>query len=382
MAGRVLLESGSDRNAYRYREYLLHNPTRGALWLQEEGGHFVLVEPSTRAPVMDPLMSARSKLPVAVGKDEEYRFARSGSSRVLWVDGALPTSLAVDDTFVWAELVDPPRLFTVEAKGPDLICFEGAYLPGDELWQAFALNGSPPATSGVHPAQPFFAGGRFRNLLVLGFVFLAINLGLFAWAWTQEGEPELFRLVDPVDFSAGDVVSSAFVLEDQGLLTLRLTTEILDSGDWLEVLVGFVDDGGRVVLQRWVEMALNDSGTIMDVIFGEATEDVTVRLQAPPPGRYRLLIRVAGRPSARALKVDLRSGQVYPIPFLWAALLAAMLPLFCLLYFIWFNGSRWQDWGRGSGGVMDDRISSVFEQSRGVGKQARSEKQNSQGGGS
>lgn len=363
VCGRLLLAHGLGRDAALSREYLLFNPRRGYQWLSADGDYWLLTEETGRAPVLDPLLGAEPGRPIPVGRDRIYRLARSACLRVLWVDGALPRRVAVGDDYGWAELCDPPRVFHVEADGLGLHCFEGELLAPGEAEAAFGLEPAP-RPRWIHPAAPYPAAATGRRLLWTGLAFALLNLLLFGWAWTLEGELLLDHLVDPVEYLEGDWVSAPIAL-DGSVLGLRLGVPA--GAERLEARLGLADGRGRVVAEGWQDLGGGDapdpSSVRRDIDWSRA------RWKPPPAGSYRLLLRVGGATGRHALRLELRQGLAASGPFLWAGGLALLVCLGAWLHRGWFAAQR----GYRGRAAIDSHVAQRFEQVARAGRGRRAE---------
>jgi len=68
--------------------------------------------------------------------------------------GEFPWVAKVGDTARMRDFICPPYLLSQEVTATESTWSAGEYLEPEEVWTAFALPGSPPAKTGVAPAQP------------------------------------------------------------------------------------------------------------------------------------------------------------------------------------------------------------------------------------
>lgn len=363
VSGRLLLSNTDTSQEHLQRRYLLHNPEKEPLWLMQDGGHFYLVESTEKQPVLDPLLLDKPRTPVQIGTDEVYRFAEAGESRVLWVDGALPWRLAVGNSFVWANLVAPPRIFLVESSGAALRCYTGKYTPAQEIVDSFDFETLPQEPTGVHPAQPFDPGPLARGLAWVGGVFLLLNLILWTMAWIGDGDLLWHKRLSPAEYATDDVQSPPLFVSKPGVLSLRISAAVLHD-DELQVLVGLVDKDGKIVQQDHLNLSGSQEPDLFDVMMERRGASTRHLLPSVPPGSYRMIVRVNNDTQARFVTVEARQGVWYAKYFLFVAALAGFFPLMLLVEFGWFDLQKWRGAGVGGYGARDERMARIIEQVR------------------
>jgi len=172
-----------DGVTYAWREYLFHSDA-GYSWLLEDSNNFTLVSPINPADV-------RVDGHQATYGGRGHRLFQTASVFVRYVVGEFYWQVSVGERAQTADYVAPPHIVSEERTRSEVNWSAGRYVPGDELWTAFGLPGSPPDPTDVAPAQP--------NPITLGFpfAFAAAALALLAGVFflTTSSVPEL-TLVD------------------------------------------------------------------------------------------------------------------------------------------------------------------------------------------
>ncbi len=360
VSGRLLLANTNVGHERMQRRYLLYNPKKEPRWLVQDDRHFYLVAATEKQPVLDPLLLEKPRTPVQIGMDEVYRFAEAGESKVCWVDGAFPWKVAVGKTFVWANLVAPPKVFLVESDGPSLRCYKGEYVYTHQVEDSFELKNPLEEPDDVHPAQAFDSGPVAKGLAWVGAIFTLINLVLWTVAWTDDGQLLWHKRLSPMEYADDDIQSPPLTVSLPGALSLRLSAA-LHYDDNLEVLMGVLDKDGKIVMQDYMNLSGRKEPSLMDSMMERHGPSKRHLLPRLAPGTYRILLRV-NNTEARFVTIEARQGVWYGDYFLFVAALAAFFPLMLLLQWGWFDLQRWRGTAVGTYGAKDERMVKIIEQ--------------------
>ena len=340
VCGRMLYE---DDEGYLAREYLLHNPDAGYLWLAEENNHYLRSRPTQQAPAGNPF-SMIPKQRVAAG-DRTYQFYESGSSRLIYVDGALPWLARTGDRNAYADLVAPPYMFQVEQSRQEVEYFVGEYMSPAQVWLAFNLEEAAPGTHGVHPAQPFSRGPLARTLMVVGAVFALVNAALAFMSLGASGDVIFNKKFDPTDYLK-ESLSEPFTIGAEPVMALKIASPL--SNSWLALQVALVDASERVVQELEADISYY-SGVEGGESWSEGSRTSTTYGKAPPAGTYRLLFKASGGSgnsgTARGepLQVALVQGVMLSRYFLGLFIIALLFPVFEFLRKRMFETRRWAE---------------------------------------
>ncbi len=340
VSGRMLYR---DDEGYQTREYILYNPSKGYLWLAEESGHWVQSKPTNIAPAAEPF-ALRRKQTVDIG-GQSFRFFESGSETLVYVDGALPWKASVGDSHEWADLIDPPYIFSAEAdsEADEVEYFRGTYMPVDQLWEAFQLE--PPVVKpyGVHAAQPFNGSPMANALAVVGVVFALINLGLFIWSLSASGGL-IFNQAFSNEQYLKETITQPFVVGSGDIMQMELSAPLDNS--WLALEVAFLNDQGLVVSEAAADAAYYH-GVEGGESWSEGSRTSSTCFKSPPPGNYQLIIKGeagsgnTGPPREEQLTVRIYQGTILSRYFLILLVVAATIPAFVLLRRFIFESRRW-----------------------------------------
>jgi hypothetical protein len=339
ICGRMLFE---DDEGYETREYLLYNPEDGYLWLAEEKGHFVLNRPTQQAPAYDPFRMA-PKQGVKVGTST-FQFYEWGTSKLVYVDGALPWQACSGDRSNYADLIAPPQMFGVETDGSEVEYFLGWYMTGEEVYKAFEIKERPPRAVGVHPAQPYKRSAAATILMIVGLLFAVVNLGLVGWSMVSKG-----RLLISETFSAQrylrEATSEPFKVGADKIMAMRIDAPLNDS--WLALDVALLDVDKSIVVGEADGEISYYSGVEGGESWSEGNRSTTNYFRAPPPGTYKLILKassgsgISGGARGEPLSIRLYQGGAVTRYFLAAFIITFLVPFFIIARKFLFEKQRW-----------------------------------------
>lgn len=340
VCGRMLFE---DDEGYAEREYLLHNPDAGYLWLTEYNNHYLVNRPTKQGPAANPF-SMIPKQRVAAG-ERTYQFYESGSARLIYVDGALPWLARSGDRHSYADLIAPPYMFQAEHSRQEVEYFVGEYKRPDQIWQAFNLEEAVPSTYGVHGAQPFTRGPMARTLMVMGGLFALLNLLLVFWSLGAGGEVVFNKRFAQTDYLK-ESLSEPFHIGTAPIMGLKIGAPL--SNSWMALQVALVNASEEVVQEMDAEISYY-SGVEGGESWSEGSRSSTSYGIAPPAGTYRLLFKAAagsgnsGTARGEPLQIALVQGVVLTRYFLGLFIISLLCPLFEFMRKRMFEARRWAE---------------------------------------
>lgn len=345
VAGRMLY---SDMEGYLTREYLLFNENDEYLWLAEENNHYVLNTPTQMAPTTDPFaMLPKQKTTV---NNESFQFYEGGYSELIWVDGALPWKAAAGDTFQYADLIAPPRIFGAENDGNEVEFFIGDYIEPKEVYAAFGITDQEPRPKlRVHGAQPYTRSFQARITIWAGLGFTLLNLALMIWSMTVDGKLAFRKAIVAADYLK-ETKTEAFDLPKGSILAVRTYANLRNS--WISTQIAFVDvKTENVVAEVWSDIGYY-SGYEGGEHWSEGDKGKTKYFKSPGPGKYKLIIKADGGrdgiskhlgPAREVLVVRVYTGIVLTRYFLIAFILFAIITLIVATRKSAFESKRWSE---------------------------------------
>lgn len=324
--------------SYSWREYLLHNPERGFRYLSEYNGHWNDITVLTTPGVETPIRGKRG----AKVNGRGFRHFQHAKAETTFVLGEFPWQVRVGDTALVDDYVDPPLLLSRERTQDEETWSLGEYTSGQRIWEAFKLEGHPPAARGTFANQPSpHTGGRgmWRTFLLLFVVFVVY----FFWR-IGSGMVEVTRsgaqTFEPGAEQSSIYVSEPFTLDGRpSAVELDIDTNVDNS--WGAFDVSLVDEQSGEARE-----VSGDVGYYHGVEGGESwsegSSNTSMRLGGVPAGRYRLVVSPQGeRPFGYWVKVtrDPPSGLM----FLLALILLAAPPLWASARSAAFEHQRWME---------------------------------------
>jgi hypothetical protein len=329
-----------DPEGYSSREYLLFNPDKGYLWLAEENGHYVLNRPTRQAPATNPLNIYSPKTTIQVGK-KKYKFFEQGSTKLAYVDGALPWLAKSGDEFRYADLCQPPYVFGVESDGEEVEYFTGEYLNIAHVQEAFKLKTPLGSPAGVHPGQPFLRSPTVKSLMWIAAIFALIQLLLLGWSATGAGEEEVFKQ----RFSLADLkeehLAGPMTIGSRPIMKMELIAPVRNA--WYALEIALVNDREEVVAETFGEVAYYQ-GVEGGESWSEGSTKTTQYFLAPKPGDYKILLKGQGDSrlaSNLAISLSFSQGGILSRYFLALFILMALIPVFEWTRQFLFEKRRW-----------------------------------------
>ena len=139
-----------DDEEYGWHEYVLFNPYYGFRYLSEYNGHWNAVRVLRSVPAY--LREGnRSSMQF---QQKYFRHFQTAEATTDFVLGEFPWRVRAHDTVEATDFIAPPLLLSLEVTGDEKTWSFGQYVPGKQIWEAFALPGSAPSASGVFANQP------------------------------------------------------------------------------------------------------------------------------------------------------------------------------------------------------------------------------------
>jgi hypothetical protein len=330
---------------YPWTEYLLYEPRQGFRWLVEARRHWSFVQPLSPGDV-DPHG--------AVYDGERYAHFQAGQARVDHVLGEFYWAVSRGETTETDDYVKPPRMLSKEvtreagAEGRGEVNWSlGTYLPADELWAAFGLEGDPPPPEGVAPHQPSPWSGALGGVWVAASLAAAAIVLVFIVLTALGGKTVHRQTVSiPRNAVSGSPEAAAFAgpffVTKDGNLQVRVHAPV--SNAWLFLDGALVNEETGAVDDFDVEVSYY-SGSDSDGSWTEGSTTATRYVASVPPGRYVLRLAPqweAGQAPAE-YDVTVRSG----VPRFLYAVLAILAVLAWPVIMLWrwfrFEVERWSE---------------------------------------
>ena len=272
---------------FQWREYLLYGE-QGYRWLMEDMGHWTWLRPAAVADV-----SLRS-----------MRAQHGGRSHVLWNVVHATVDYVVGE-FYWrvtrgeqarlSDYIKPPHVVSEERTGQEVVYSSGTYLPGRAVWEAFGIEGKPPATQGVGLTQP--------NPHALGFPLLCAlvaTVALFVLMGAVKARHASDHLVNgpipvpvvpasgPSPDGRGATVTPPFEVRDgPTLIDVHLSTNA--ENQYIGVPAALIEQNTGEVIEFYVD-AERYHGVSGGESWSEGSASNSVHVEKVPSGIYALRV--------------------------------------------------------------------------------------------
>ncbi|RLB56250.1 MAG: hypothetical protein DRJ42_03915 [Deltaproteobacteria bacterium] len=210
---------------YAWREYLLH-ADGGYRWILEDSGNFTVVQAANPADVRVDGSGTQYG-----GKT--YRLYSTAFVFVRYVVGEFYWQVNVGDRSDATDYIAPPFVLSEERTAKEVNWSAGKYLPGEEIWKAFSLPGSPPSPTDVAPGQPNPVSLKFPM------VFSAVAIALLAAVFflTQRPVPTEVLFDGPLTMPA--IAEQSMVTRGNATATTIATTGAIVSSSGPTVNVSY-----------------------------------------------------------------------------------------------------------------------------------------------
>lgn len=322
--------------SYSWREYLLHAPGKGFRYLTEYAGHWNDVVPLREAPQV----IGRGQQMRVQHRGAWFRHFQRAGAETSFVLGEFPWQVRVGDRVQSDDFVHPPLLLSREQTRDEVTWSLGEYVPPRRIWDAFGLEGTPPAPRGVFANQPSPHPGSTRLWYAFA-LFAALLVAVMVWAGASERS--LYTgtwTVQPDSGAQNVVVSDPFTVAGRpSRFTVRIDTDVDNA--WAFFDMSLVNEETGSVREFSDEVAYYhgyDGGER----WSEGSRRGAASVPRVPPGRYRLVVAPqAGAPVAYTL----RAGQGGAPAGLYLMALLALLapPAWRMFIGSRFERTRWME---------------------------------------
>jgi hypothetical protein len=274
---------------YSWHEYVLFNPYKGFRYLTEYQGHWNDVAVCKEQPVVN------STFNIALSANylgEAYKHFQTAKATTDFVLGEFPWEVRVGEQATLTDYVHPPRMLSREETSGEISWSIGEYMEGKDVWNAFRLQGSPPAAIGVFENQPSPIGPNIKMVWV-AFAAFAIALFTLMIAFDIHAKQEqVFQSSYQLD--PGQPAGEASFVTDAFQLTGRTSTvEIKTTADvqnnWIYLNYALINQDSGEAWDFGREVSFY-SGYDSDGSWKEGGQNNTVIVPSVPAGTYYLRI--------------------------------------------------------------------------------------------
>ncbi len=332
--GYMVRSTRIDFVVYSWREYLLHSPGKGYLWLVEDNGHFVFVRPIDAGAVAQ-------MMPVV--RYDGKRFVRFATAQatVEKVVGEFYWRVERGEEAYLEDYTAPPRVVSMERTQTEQSWSVGEHVDAKQVWKGLGLTTRPPTQRGVGIVQPnphrLAPGCAIGGLAVAA--LLAMALG-FTSAHPKSVAVEGALQIPPTSGAAPDQSGAYAMMTPPFSLSgapqvVRVELETNASNQYVGANCAFVNQATNEAVQFYVD-AGQYSGVSGGESWSEGSQSGSTYVDELPPGDYVLRVdpfwtsfpQPGGPPGMYTPQASIRVERNERNPFtFFVALLLLLLPI-------------------------------------------------------
>lgn len=330
-----------DDETFGWDEYVLFNPYQGFRYLTEYDGHWNDVRTVRDLPESS---GAGRTTSVRYG-DTRFRHFQAAGAVTRFVLGEFPWRVRAGDRVHTDDFIAPPLLLSRETTDVEATWSLGTYVPGSQVWSAFAVDGEPPAARGVFANQPSpFAAHRgrlWRTFALLGGLLLLLLAGRALTAAREEVFRHDYVFASP---AAGEsaFVTDPFTITRGGTLAFDLRTDLRNSWVYFDLALINLRTGEALNVGREIGAF---AGEDADGPWQEGSPTARVLLPAVEAGEYYLRVEPEGPPGGAPVPYTLTVRR--DVPSLWpygiALVVLLVVPVFVTIRAAAFESRRWME---------------------------------------
>jgi hypothetical protein len=331
-------EVEEDGETFEWEEYLLFNPYKGFRYLTQYDGHWNFVTPLEAMP-----QSSQSRAQYPVFYDGlVYKHFSGGPATTTFVLGEFPWRVKVGEQAATHDYVHPPFVLSSEGTDAEIAWSRGEYVPGSDIWKAFALQGSAAQAHGVYLNQPSPTGHKIGGIWGNFAIMAALLVGLVIFFATFSRQETVFH--SSYTYASGQTGEPSFVTGDFDLtgrpatLELALKTDLDNNWTYFNLALVNEDTGQGYDFGREVSYY---HGVDSDGNWDEGSRNSSVLLPSVAPGKYYL--RVEPEMDAGAVTYDLTLRHDVP-NYTWFLLAFGLLLIPPIWYTVRARGFETQRW--------------------------------------
>ena len=296
-----------------------------------------------------PTESSDGQRPVVTLHDETFKHFQTTTAETVFVLGEFPWQVRVGDKAVVRDFVAPPRMLSEEHTDDETTWSLGTYLPGPQVWEAFALPGKAPQPRGVYSNQPDEfrprAGSMAKRYLLFAAILIAIGvLRLITASRTPvytTPPDSLFRPGQPAESLA--FVTPTFNVGGR-TSTLEVRTEAKVDNGWAFFDYALVNEATGVTYEFGREVSYYH-GVDSDGRWSEGSTKDRAVLPSVPAGPYFLRVQPEAQVPTGFLEYTISVRRDVPIltPYVLGLVLLAIPPIFMGLRAWGMETARWKE---------------------------------------
>ncbi len=342
-------EQREDGEVFRWIEYLLFSPTHGYVYLDYEGGHWVLTHEVKDLPEtdVDLVMPRKSTFKV---RDKTFKVFESSGAQITYVEGELTWQAKQNEKVRYLDAICPPYSYSIEHRGSEQEYFWGEYINHKEIGEAFRIETVEPTD--IAPAQPF-SGSPIFGAISQGALIASVLAIVMYFFITTSGTPVMRHSFGSKIFKDIEISKEFKVEKPDELYSITVSSPSHVNNSWAFFDVKVVD---KAETEKLFSMPTNISyysGYEGGEYWTEGTKTVEAYFKIPEKGEFKLAVDGEGgtgnstvadpKYSLSNLRVEIRKGARlghFTLTWFFLSLLIS-LPYFLMRFS--FEQRRWAD---------------------------------------
>ncbi len=331
---------------YTTREYLLYNPRKGTLWLDEYEGRYSLSWAVHVKPESHPFTSTRGEILETFDR-RKWVCEETGTYQLAYVDGALPWLAKVGDEILYAEFSEKNgsgMLFDAQAQGGEIEYCYGQKLSVEMVRRA---TGKDDLIRDV-PDQMDAAQTRawFMKIIAIIVAALIIN-GVGMVICLGKGDQVLNESLSSGQITNEKMTSPFNVASDGNVIKIKVAALNLRNA-WMAINLAIIEGDDKVlhVYEQDVEYYHGVEG---GESWSEGSENSTAYFKIPKKGQYRILVSArsahgnatSATSALHGLTISVYDGAMVPFHFIFAMIATAVIGGLMIYWFVsWKKGDE------------------------------------------
>lgn len=318
-----------DGTRYAWDEYVLFNPYHGFRYLTCYNGHWNDVTTVRELPETASFAGRSGH----THGDRRYTHFQRATARTDYVLGEFPWRVQAGESVETDDFIDPPYMLSGEGTAKERTWSRGLYTDPKQIWQAFGLEGAPPAAQGIFANQPnpYIEKSRqlWRAFRWLALLVVLLLMWRLVTAAREQVYQERFTYVSGQPESA--FVTPTFTLAGPGTVDVKIESGINNS--WLGYDVALVNLDTAEAHNVGTEIGFY-SGVEDGSRWTEGSTSSLMTLPRLPAGQYYLRVEPEGPPNGPKVsyRITVRRDVPDPTPYVIVLVLLLIRPLW-----VWFR---------------------------------------------
>ncbi|MBC8394576.1 MAG: DUF4178 domain-containing protein [Deltaproteobacteria bacterium] len=315
------------------RQYLLYNPRRGTMWLDEYMGRYSISSDTHVMPTSNPFTKQRGDI-LDTYDERKWVTEGTGTYELVHVDGSLPWIAKVGDKIQYAEFSEKSGSglqYEVQSIGREIEYGTGKALPIELVRRA---TKKPDLGTDIPRKDPLDAAKTmafYKSLMLVSFLSLVVN-GILALYCISCGEVVLYQKFTASELN-GEVFSYPFdVAKQNNVIKIETSAEPRLNNEWMAMDIAVVESED-IAIHVFDSNIQYYQGVEGDERWSEGSQHETAYVKIPRAGTYSLLLHAvsargntsSASKSTHGAAISVTDGALLPHFFIGAGILSVII---------------------------------------------------------